>query len=220
VQRGVGKAKKCNMKGCEWGENPHCDGKSRAAREGRDAARRFEGFYLRVYIYKSYEPGFLAILSYPMMSSPCGLPHLGAFFHESFCIALTMTVVTFLYHEIIFQKCISQEIFNIHDFPCIFETAIPWKIEPQPLHLNIYYHSTFHPLGLVDHPQTHTILTSKHFSMHDIRVYGFSLDLKTHAAGTPLPNECCGIAETTPTVKWHGMAFCDGRADGGVRPKV
>jgi hypothetical protein len=25
-------------------------------------------------IYKSYEPGFLAILSYPMMSSPCGAP--------------------------------------------------------------------------------------------------------------------------------------------------
>ena len=29
-------------------------------------------------IYKSeYEPGFFAILSYPMMSSPCRLPHLG-----------------------------------------------------------------------------------------------------------------------------------------------
>ena len=64
------------MKGCGWGENPHCDGESRAAREGRDAARRFEGFYLLMYVYKSYEPGFFAILSYPMMSLPCGLPHL------------------------------------------------------------------------------------------------------------------------------------------------
>jgi hypothetical protein len=44
-----------------------------------------------------------------------------------------------------------------------FETAIPWKMGPQPLHLNIYYHSTFHPLGLVDYPQTHTRLNEQAF---------------------------------------------------------
>jgi hypothetical protein len=30
-----------------------------------------------IYISRKYEPGFLAILSYPMMSSPCRAPHLG-----------------------------------------------------------------------------------------------------------------------------------------------
>ena len=57
----------------EWGKYAHCNEILRTARGRKNGVRRLETFYLRVYLNKYAKKMHRAILSYPRMSSPCGL---------------------------------------------------------------------------------------------------------------------------------------------------
>ena len=64
------------MKGFEWVKNFHCDGKSRVAK-GRKTQFEDWKHFICEYLPREGTKNFLAVLSYPMMTLPRRLPHLG-----------------------------------------------------------------------------------------------------------------------------------------------
>ena len=92
-----------------------------------ETPRRFEVFYLRVYIQVVLRA---RIFGYLIMSSPCGLPHLGLFFwyatSQSIILSFSSLFVTERKHVVDWLEGKVQESDRIAPLACGYRCFLLW----------------------------------------------------------------------------------------------